>query len=354
MGAVLASILIAPVRPAGAQGPGAFPKYSVTDSLVVGHAEARHLDLDVVNRRLYGGGNAIVDIDRKQVTGRIADSTPGTSYFVAAETDRGLTNTGEIFNPATGAVGEHLPAHGAGIAYDPLTRRAFLLQDSVTVVSLAGPAQPYVMGGQRGRGGFGGRGTTPPPRGGPDTVIRRLPPVRLTASIVGHLYLRGVGSSGWSDGRGRVYLALTSADSLAIVDTDKLKLLGIRSVAPCKAPVALAADNASHRLYIGCDGQVVVLALDNGIVVAALPAAGRIMQIAFDPGAQLLFVPSAGQGILVFHEDTRDKYSVVQTIDDPRVTGASAVVLDPTTHRLFVPHQAADGTLSFLVVAPEI
>ena len=62
-------------------------------------------------------------------------------------------------------------------------------------------------------------------------------------------------------------------------------------------------------------------------------------QIAYSPGNGLLFVPGGDDGITVLHEDSPDTYSVVQTITDPRLAGANAVVFDPTTHRIIVPHQ---------------
>jgi hypothetical protein len=203
------------------------PVYAVSDSIVVGHVDGRLFNLDVINRRLYGAGNTIVDIDQRRVIGHIADSTPGTVYFVAAEAERGLTNTGIVFNPSTGVVGEHLPIHGDAIGYDPLMRRAFLLSDTIAVVNLAAYNQmPMIQRGRMGRGGMGGgmSGNNMGPQNGGkgDTIIRRLPPVRLTATIVGQIPLAAGGRSAVSDGRGRMYVSRTGADSIAIIDTDRL------------------------------------------------------------------------------------------------------------------------------------
>jgi len=360
--ALLAATLIALARPtAGLRAQAAAAQvasYGVADSIVVGQVEGRWFNLDVVNRRLYGAGNAIIAIDQRRVVGHIADSTPGTVYFVPAEAERGLTNTGIVFNPTTGAVGEHLPVHGGAIAYDPFTRRALLLGDTVRVVNLAPSIQafPMMQRSQMGRGGMGGGYNSPNNYNNNnrrDTVIRRLPPVRLTATIVGEIPLPAGAVSGAADGQGRIYLALTDRDTVVRVDGDKMKVVGGRPVAPCKAPTSLAIDNVHARLFVGCDSEVVVLSLTDGHVSGELATGGHPTEMAFDPGAGLLFVPAGDRGVVVVREETPEHYTIVQTISDPLVIGATALVLDPTTHRVFVPHRDADGTFRFTILAPQ-
>jgi DNA-binding beta-propeller fold protein YncE len=328
-------------------------QYGISDSVIVGQVNGRLFNLDVVNRRLYGAGNAIIEIDQRRVVARIADSTPGTSYFVPAEAQRGLTSTGIVFNPTTGAVGEHLPVHGDGIAYDPYTRRALLLGDTVQVVNLAPSAQafPMMQSGRMGQGGMGRMNT--PTNNRRDTVLRRLPPVRLTATIVGEIPLVAGAASGAADGQGRIYLALTARDTVVRVDVDKMKVVGGRPVAPCKAPSALAIDNVHARLFVGCDSEVVVLSLTDGHISGELATGGHPNEMAFDPGDGLLFVPAGDHGVVVVHEETPERYSIVQTISDSLVVGAAALVLDPTTHRVFVPHRSGDGTFRFTILSPQ-
>lgn len=342
-------------------GVNAIPAYGVSDSIVVGHVVGRWFDIDVVNRKLYGAGGAIIDIDQRRIIGHIADSTPGTEYLVPAEDLRGLTNTGVIFNPATGQVGEHLPVHGEGIAYEPITRRAFLLSDTLQVVNLAPSVQPFGIMQSRGmgRGGMGGGGMGMGP--GPttnnnarrDTAIRRIPPVRLTATIVGELALPAAAASGAADGQGHLYLALPARDTIVRLDGDKVKLSGGRPAPTCHAPTALAIDNVHARLFLGCDSSIAVMSLSDGHISAQLTTQGHPTELAFDAGAGLLFVPVGEHGVVIIHEEDPEHYTIAQTVTDPRVLGASALVLDPTTHRVFVPHVDADGTFRFAVLAPE-
>lgn len=340
-------------------GVNAVPTYGVSDSVVVGHVAGRWFDIDVVNRRLYGAGGAIIDIDQRRIVGHIADSTPGTQYLVPAEDQRGLTNTGVVFNPVTGQVGEHLPVHGDGIAYEPITRRAFLLSDTLQVVNLAPSVQPFgiMQSREMGRGGMGGGMGMGPgsmnnnPRR--DTVIRRLPPVRLTATIVGELALPAAAASGVADGQGHLYLALTARDTIVRLDGDKVKLSGGRPAPSCHAPTALAIDNVHARLFLGCDSSVAVMSLSDGHISAQLTTGGHPTELAYDAGAGLLFVPVGERGVVIIQEQDPEHYAIAQTLTDPRVVGASALVLDPTTHRVFVPHVDPDGTFRFAILAPE-
>ena len=352
----------------GAQSPGyPSPNYEVTDSVVVGHVDGHLFTLDVVNRRLYGSGNAVVDVDGLKVVSHVADSTPGESYLVAAETDRGITSNGDVFGLGSGAMGQHVAAHVKGLAYDPVTRRAFLLGDTVTVLALA-PLYPDMQmtrrqqgtggggGGGGGNGGYGGgygggmNGQVVP--GGSDTARRnRAPAVRLTATLVGTFSLPGAAGWGVTDGRGQIYIALTSRDSLAIVDAQKLKVESIAGLSSCRAPTSLAIDNLNHRLFAACDGQIVVFATDRDHVTGVVDVPGHADQIAFSSGGGLLFVPGGDHGLSVLHRDSPDTYRIVQTVTDPRVLGANAVVFDPTTHRLFVPHRTADGVFTYYILS---
>ncbi len=265
--ALVAAVAVSSLPAASSLGAqtsgGKVASYGVGDSMLVGHVTGRWYDIDVVNRRLFGAGNTIIDIDQLRVIGHIADSTPGTVYFVAAEDERGLTSSGVVFNPTTGAAGEHMPIHGNGIAYEPETRRAFLLGDTIRVVNLAPSMQAFPMMQRSRQGGMGGGGSMGSPTGmnqdpRRDTMVRRLPPVRLTATIVGEIPLPSAAVAGVADGLGHLYVAVPGRDSVLRIDGDKLRITGGRPVTGCKSASALAIDNVHQRLFVGCDSGLVV------------------------------------------------------------------------------------------------
>jgi hypothetical protein len=72
----------------------------------------------------------------------------------------------------------------------------------------------------------------------------------------------------------------------------------------------------------------------HGVALATLPIGRGVDATAFDAETGLAF-SSNGEGTLtVVHEDSPDKFTVVETI--PTQRGARTMTLDPKTHRIFL------------------
>ena len=98
-------------------------------------------------------------------------------------------------------------------------------------------------------------------------------------------------------------------------------------------------DRKSRRLFAVCDEKVMaVVNADTGKVVAAPTIGEGVDASAFEPDTQLAFA-SNGEGTLtVIHEDSPDKYTVVENV--PTKRSARTMGLDLKTHNIFLP--AAD------------
>ena len=73
---------------------------------------------------------------------------------------------------------------------------------------------------------------------------------------------------------------------------------------------------------------------DNGKVLQSFPISGGVDAAAFEPETGLVFV-STREGMLhIYHEDSPDKLSEVQTVKTEY--GAKTMALDPRTHRVFL------------------
>jgi DNA-binding beta-propeller fold protein YncE len=110
----------------------------------------------------------------------------------------------------------------------------------------------------------------------------------------------------------------------------------------------MAMDRATRRLFLGCRNKLMaVVDADSGKVITTLPIGEHVDASAFDPETRLVF-DSNGEGtISVFHEDSPDKYSAVETVKT--VPRARTMALDPKTHRLFL-STVEDGQFEVLVV----
>ena len=73
------------------------PQYRVADSIIVGHTGGDFYTLDARQRRLYGAGRNVVDIDAKKIIVRIADTSAGGGFVIAPDLGRGLVRYGTVF-----------------------------------------------------------------------------------------------------------------------------------------------------------------------------------------------------------------------------------------------------------------
>jgi hypothetical protein len=136
-----------------------------------------------------------------------------------------------------------------------------------------------------------------------------------------------------ADGHGRVYVNLEDKSEELAIDTQKLAVVARWPMAPCEEPSGLAIDREHRRLFAGCNNQMMaVMDADSGKVIAT-PAIGRGVDAnAFDPGTQLAFSSNGDGTLTVVHEDSPDKYSVVENVATQR--GARTMALDETAHNV--------------------
>jgi YVTN family beta-propeller protein len=187
-----------------------------------------------------------------------------------------------------------------------------------------------------------------------------------TGKVVGTVPLGGKPEFPASDGQGKLYVNIEDKSEIAEVDVTRLSLLNTWPVAPCQEPSALAFDVEHHRLFAGCNNKMMaVVDSDSGKVVATVPIGEGVDAGRFNPKTQEVFM-SCGEGILtVIHEDSPDKYTVVQNL--PTVKGARTMALDKENDTVYLvtaqrePKPSAPGqrpamvpgSFELIVVKPE-
>ena len=155
-----------------------------------------------------------------------------------------------------------------------------------------------------------------------------------TGKVAGTIALGGKPEFAVSDEKGHVYVNIEDKSEVAQLDPNKLAVEARWSLAPGEEPSGLAIDRKHHRLFSVCSNKLmVVLNADNGKVVTTLPIGSGTDAAAFDPETGFAF-SSNGEGTLtVVHEDSPDKYTVVENVATQR--GARTMTLDLKTHRVF-------------------
>lgn len=154
--------------------------------------------------------------------------------------------------------------------------------------------------------------------------------------VVGSIDLGGAPEFAVADGKGSVYVNLEDKNEVVTIDSRKLTIKSRWPVAPAGGPTALALDQEHRRLFsAGRDPQVlVVMDADNGHIIQSFPISSGVDAAAYEPETGLLFTSTREGMIHIFHEDSPDKFSEVETVKTE--FGAKTMGLDSKTHHVFV------------------
>ena len=139
-----------------------------------------------------------------------------------------------------------------------------------------------------------------------------------------------------ADGKGTLYDNNEEKSDVAVVDTHTFTIKARWPVAPAGTPVAMEMDREHRRLFSsGRKPQfLVMMDADNGKVVQSLPISSGVDANVFDPETGLLFVSTRVGKLHIFHEDSPDKLTEVETVTTE--FGAKTMGFDPKTHNLFL------------------
>ena len=153
--------------------------------------------------------------------------------------------------------------------------------------------------------------------------------------VVATIALPGRPETGVSDGKGKVFVNLEDVAHIAVIDVNANKVVADWKLEGCEEPTGLAIDKKNRRLFSGCHNKVMpILNADSGKQLATLPIGQGVDAVAFDPETQFAF-SSNGEGTLtVVHEDSPDKFSVVENVQTQ--PGAKTMVLDPKSHKIYL------------------
>ncbi len=157
-----------------------------------------------------------------------------------------------------------------------------------------------------------------------------------TGEVVKTIPLGGAPEFAVADGKGMIYANLADKNEIAVIDTRSLEVKSRWPVAPEGGPTALAIDREHRRLFsAGRNPQILaVIDADSGKVIQTFPITAGTDAAAFDPETGMIFVSTIEGNIHIFHEDSPDKYSVVDTVKTQY--GAKTMGLDTKTHDVFV------------------
>jgi DNA-binding beta-propeller fold protein YncE len=141
-----------------------------------------------------------------------------------------------------------------------------------------------------------------------------------------------------ADSNGHVFLNMQDRGTLLKLDTRDLKVMETWPLPGCGQPSSMDIDREHARVFIGCrSGELAVVDSTDGKIVATQPIGPGVDALEFDPVKRFIFVSTGGgDGVLsIFHEDTPDKYSLVQHVKT--LPGARTMALDHKTGMVYLP-----------------
>ncbi len=138
------------------------------------------------------------------------------------------------------------------------------------------------------------------------------------------------------DGKGMLYDNNEEKNDVVVIDTHTLAVKARWPVAPEGQAVAMAIDAKNRRLFSsGRNSQfLVMMDADNGKVIQSFPISAGVDANVFEPATGMLFVSTREGKIHIFHEDSPEKLSEVDTVTTEY--GAKTMQIDSKTHNLFL------------------
>ena len=265
-----------------------------------------YLTVDSKARRVYisrGTHVMVVDADAATVVGDIPNTNGVHGIAIAGDMDKGFISDGRdgnvtIFDTKTLKVLGTAPAgkNPDAIIYDPASKRVFAFN-----------------------------GTSKDA-----TAIDAK-----TGTVAGTIPLGGKPEFAAADEKGHVFVNIEDTSEIVQFDSNKLSVETRWKIAPGEEPSGLALDRKHRRLFSVCSNKLmVVVNADTGKVITTLPIGSGTDAAGFDPETGYAF-SSNGEGTLtVVHEDSPDKFSVVENV--PTQARARTMALDAKTHQVYL------------------
>ncbi|PYT61634.1 MAG: YVTN family beta-propeller domain-containing protein [Acidobacteria bacterium] len=266
-----------------------------------------YLTVDSGTRRVYASHGTevkVADADSAAVVGTISGLKQCHGIALVEELGKGFISDGGaaktvIFDMATLKVSGEVKGEedADSIIYDPASKRVFVFNGDAKSATVIDPANA--------------------------TVVKSIP-------------LGGGPEFAAADGKGMVYDNIEDKNEVVAIDSHTLTIKSRWPVAPAGQPTALAMDREHRRLFVaGRNPQkLVILDADNGKVIQSFPISAGADANVYEPETLLLFASTREGMIHIFHEDTPDKFSEVETVKTEY--GAKTMALDSKTHNLYL------------------
>ena len=265
-----------------------------------------YITLDPASRLLYVSHNTevkVVNADSGKVTGSVADLKRVHGIALIPHLGKGYVSDGGgdevvVFDIKTLKVTGHIKTgqNPDCIIYDPASKHIFTMNGKSNDSSVIDPATEAVI-------------ATIPMGGRPEYAV--------------------------ADGHGMIYDNIEDKNEVVAIDTKANSIKSHWPIAPAATATAMDMDVKHRRLFIGGRNKTLaIMDADNGKIVQTFPIGDGVDTNIYDPKSGLLFTATREGTLHIFHEDSPDKFSEVETVKTE--FGARNAAFDPKTKKLFI------------------
>lgn len=267
-----------------------------------------YITVDGPSRRVYvshGTEVVVLDADKLNVVGTIGGLKRCHGVALVPELGKGFITDGEleevmIFDiktlKVTGQVKTNQPDTDS-LVYDPASKKIFTFNGNSKNTTVIDPAK--------------------------ESVIKTID-------------LGGGVEFPVADGKGMIYDNNEEKNDVVAIDTQALTIKARWPVAPAGTPVAMAMDRQHRRLFSAGRGpqMLVMMDADSGKALQSFTITAGVDAAIYEPETGNVFVSTREGMIHIFHEDSPDKLSEVETVKTEY--GAKTMGVDPKTHNLYL------------------
>jgi hypothetical protein len=263
--------------------------------------------VDSAARRVYlshGAEMKVIDADNFSLVGTITGLKRCHGVLVLRELGKGFITDGDasevvVFDPKTLKITGKIKSalHTDSIIWDPASKLIFTFNNDSKNASVIDPVK--------------------------ETVVQVID-------------LGGTVEYPVADGKGTIYDGNEEKNDVAVIDTHTFKVKARWPTAPAGQIVGMTMDREHRRIFPGGRDKefVVMMDADNGKIIQSLPITAGVDGEIYEPETGLLYVSTRAGKLHIFHEDSPNKLTPLETVDTE--FGAKTMDMDPKTHNIFL------------------
>src|SRR5712664_3746536 len=132
----------------------------------------------------------------------------------------------------------------------------------------------------------------------------------------------------------KMYVNNRAKNEISVLDREKRELVASWPVTKCKPNVAMALDEANHRLFVACRSSVIsVLDTQTGKEVTSFPITKGVDDITYDPASKRIYAACDG-AVDIYEQSGPDSYKLLGNVSTGPMGRTARLV--PELKRYFV------------------